>query len=190
MKENDFKTITELIAKARYNALKSVNKELISLYWNIGHYISEKIESSEWGKSIVEKLSEYINNQFVDIKGFSSSNLWRMKQFYENYCRNEKLATLLREISWAAHIDIMTKAKTLEEKEFYILLAIKEKLSVRELRRQIQSCVYERTMLADTKMPTKLVEFPKDLTGIFKDTYIFEFLNLPKILTKKICNTH
>ena len=218
----DFKNITELIVKARYNALKTVNKELITLYWNIGEHITSKIETSQWGKSVVEKLSEHIKNQFPDMTGFSSRNLWRMKQFYETYrlidefqlffeaitkkeIQNQtienqidiilptpsaeleysKLLNILCSVSWSHHSEILTACKTIEEKMFYIFLSKKEKYSIPELRRQIKSSVYERTMLADTKLPTLSAEFPKDITGIFKDTYIFEFLNLPKEFNEK-----
>ncbi|MEQ8190035.1 MAG: DUF1016 N-terminal domain-containing protein [Candidatus Eremiobacterota bacterium] len=130
--EKDFSEITRLIEKARYNALKSVNVELINLYWQIGEYISKKVESAAWGKSIVRNLSDYLNQTMPDFKGFSSQNIWRMKQFYECYKDHEKLSTLLRELSWSSHLHILSKTKTIEEKEFYLRLTVKEKYSVRE----------------------------------------------------------
>ena len=70
---------------------------MINLYWNIGKYISEKIKKSEWGKGIVSNLSDYIKQTERDIKGFSTQNLWRMKQFFEAYNENQKLSPMVRE---------------------------------------------------------------------------------------------
>lgn len=98
--EKQFEKILELIYSAREKAILSVNKELIELYWNIGSYISLKVSDSEWGMSVVKNLSDYINGKLPDVKGFSSQNLWRMRQFYETYCNKPKLSSLLRELSW------------------------------------------------------------------------------------------
>jgi hypothetical protein len=97
--ENRFKDIVQIIQQSRTNALKAVNTELIHLYWNIGAYVSEKIQSSQWGDSVVIELANYIQHKEPTIKGFSDKNLWRMKQFYETYKDFPKLSTLLREIS-------------------------------------------------------------------------------------------
>lgn len=76
-----FADIIQLIKQSRSNAIRAVNMELISLYWNIGEYISKKIEQSEWGASVVTELSNYIQIYEPEIKGFSDKNIWRMKQF-------------------------------------------------------------------------------------------------------------
>jgi len=86
--------------------------------------------------------------------------------------------SLITKVSWSHHTEILNKAKTLEEKEYYILLAIKEKLSVRDLRRQMESGYFERTMLANKTLPLIQAQIPQNLTNIFKDSYVFEFLNL------------
>ncbi len=92
------------IRDAQYAALKAVNTELIQLYWDIGKKIVEK---QEWGKSIVETLAQDLQLEYPGIKGFSSANLWRMRNFYLNYKDSEKLAPLVREISWAKNLIIM-----------------------------------------------------------------------------------
>jgi len=74
-----------------------------------------------------------------------------MRQFYETYKENEKLATLSREISWSNNTLIMSRGKTDEAREFYLLLASHNNYSVRELRRQIDSALYERAMISDEK---------------------------------------
>lgn len=70
-----FNDIIDLIKQSRTNAIKAVNSELITLYWNIGEYISKKIEKSEWGESIVTELAKYIQQNEVGIKGFSDKNI-------------------------------------------------------------------------------------------------------------------
>ena len=98
--DNRFADIVQLIKQARFNALRAVNTELITLYWSIGEFICKKIEQSEWGESVVTELAKFIQTNDPEIKGFSDKNIWRMKQFYETYKDFPKLAPLVREISW------------------------------------------------------------------------------------------
>lgn len=175
-----FTDIIQLIKRARKNAIKAVNAELINLYWNVGEYISKRVENSEWGQSVVKELAKHIQRNEPEIKGFSDKNLWRMKQFYEAYKNFPKLSTLLREISWSHNLEIFSRCKTEEEREFYIRLSIQESYSIRELERQINSAVFERTMIGNTKLSTALREIAPDITNTFKDSYVFEFLNLPE----------
>jgi predicted nuclease of restriction endonuclease-like (RecB) superfamily len=86
------------------------------------------------------------------------------------------VSSLMTQISWTHHLMILSKTKSSEEKLFYLLLAKKEKLSVRELEKQLNSAVFERTLLAKQKVSTLLTQLPQNL---FKDPYIFEFLDLP-----------
>ena len=114
------KDIKERILSAQYEALRAVNKELIALYWDLGSMIVERQEKEGWGKSVVEMLSEDLQKEFSGIKGFSAANLWRMRNFHLTYRENEKLAPLVREISWTKNIVIMEKCKNDLEREFYI----------------------------------------------------------------------
>ena len=178
--DNRFTDIIQLIKQSRTHAIKAVNAELINLYWNIGEHISKKIEQSEWGDSVVTELANFIQTQEPEIKGFSDKNIWRMKQFYENYKDFPKLSTLLREISWSHNLAIFSRCKTVEEREFYLKLAKLENYSFRELERQISASLFERTMIGNSKLSTALRESNHDLTNTFKDRYVFEFLNLPE----------
>ena len=178
--DNRFRNIIQLIKQSRTNAIRSVNAELINLYWNIGEYISTKLEKSEWGDSVVTELAKYIQQNEPEIKGFSDKNIWRMKQFYETYKNFPKLSTLLREISWSHNLAIFSRCKTAEEREFYLQLAKQENLSFRELDRQISTSNFERTMIGNSKLSTGLREINQDLTNTFKDSYVFDFLNLPE----------
>ena len=178
--DNRFTDIIKFIKQSRTNAIKAVNAELKTLYWNIGEYISKKIEQSEWGDSVVTELANFIQLQEPEIKGFSDKNIWRMKQFYETYKDFPKLSTVLREISWSHNLAIFSRCKTAEEREFYLKLAKQESYSFRELERQISASLFERTMIGNSKLSTALRESNHDLTNTFKDSYVFEFLNLPE----------
>ncbi|WP_124643395.1 PDDEXK nuclease domain-containing protein [Amniculibacterium aquaticum] len=178
--DNRFSDIIQIIKKSRANAIKAVNSELINLYWNIGEHISLKVEQSEWGKSIVKELADFIQSTEPELKGFSDKNLWRMKQFYETYKDFPKLSSLLREISWTHNLTIFSRCKTIEEQEFYIKLTKNENYTSRELERQISSSLFERTMIGNSKLSTSLRETSNNLSNTFKDSYVFDFLNLPE----------
>lgn len=178
--DNRFSDIIQIIKNSRNSAVKAVNTEIISLYWKIGEHISIKVKESEWGKSVVKELAEYIQSTEPYLKGFSDKNLWRMKQFYETYKDYPKLSILLRQISWSHNLAIFSRCKTFEEREFYLKLSKKENYSFRELERQISSSLYERTIIGNTKLSTVVREIPNDLTNTFRDSYIFDFLNLPE----------
>ena len=93
---------------------------------------------------------------------------------------NKFLSTLLTQISWTNHLEILSGAKPAEEKLFYLLISLNEKLGKLELRRQIKTATFERTMLANPIVSSMPTQFPDKLKNLFKDTYIFEFLDLPE----------
>jgi len=101
-----------------------------------------------------------------------------MKQFYETYAGNEKLSPLVREISWTNNVLIMMAAKSDEEREFYLLLSAKNNYSKRELERQIDSSLYERTMISTEKNQLFLSR-NAGLTAL-RDSYVLEFLDVPE----------
>ncbi|MEK6792598.1 MAG: DUF1016 N-terminal domain-containing protein [Nanoarchaeota archaeon] len=176
--KDDFLYIVSLINKSKESALISVNQELINLYWNVGKYISEKIKMTEWGEGIINNLADYISLKNPEIKGFTSRGLFRMRQFYENYYFNPKVSALLTQLSWTNHLLILSKTKSMEEKEYYMLLSIRERYSSRELERQIDSGIFERTMLSKKISPIK-TQLSKEIISVFKDTYVLDFLDLP-----------
>ena len=177
-KEEKFAEVLRQIHQAKQKAYQQVNTVLVELYWNIGKYISTEVKQAGWGKGVIKELAGFIKIKDPELKGFSDKNLWRMKQFYEVYEQNEKLATLWRELSWSHNRRIMS-LKTAEEREFYLLLCNQKKYSFRELERLIKSGAYERTMLADQKTSDTIKQLPQSVERVFKDSYVFEFLNLP-----------
>ena len=175
--------IVSMIETARQNTLSNINTELIKLYWNVGEYLSKETANSSWGDSLVELLADQIKVDYPEIKGFNRRGLYRMRQFYEAYKDNEFVSALLTQISWTNHLLILSGTKTPEEKEFYIKLSIKEKYSSRELERQIDSAYFHRFMLSEKKLEP--VPIKKRTKSHFMDTYILEFMDLPKIYTEK-----
>ena len=101
------KEINDRIRDAQASALKSVNKQLISLYWDLGKRIVEKQEKEKWGDSVIEKLALDLQRAFPGTKGYSKRNLWNMRDLYISYGSNEKLQTLSAEISWSHNIAIL-----------------------------------------------------------------------------------
>ncbi|WP_343614127.1 PDDEXK nuclease domain-containing protein [Flavobacterium sp.] len=130
------------------------------------------------GSSVVDELSNYLLINEPTLKGFSNKNIWRMKQFYQQYKDYPNLSTLLREISWSHNLAIFSRCKSIEEKEFYLKITKEENYSFRELERQISSGLFERTMLGNAKLSTALREMHPKIINSLKDSYIFDFLNL------------
>ena len=183
--KDEFLNILNQIQNSKQKAYAQVNATLVELYWNIGQYISSKVNQKNWGKGVVNELAYFIKEKEPNTKGFTPRNMWRMKQFYETYKDNQKLSTLLTQLTWSNNLLILSALKNNEEREFYILLSIKEKYSYRTLERQIKSCIYERVMLANQKLSTVMVELPQDANNVFKDIYSLEFLSLNKIHSEK-----
>jgi predicted nuclease of restriction endonuclease-like (RecB) superfamily len=127
----------------------------------------------------VQELAIWLLATAPEVKGFSASNLWRMKQFYDVYRGDAILAPLVRELPWSHNLLIMSQSKRPEEREFYLKLAVKAHWSKRELERQLRSAAFERTMLSDLKLAPAVRVLPQDATGVFKDSYLVDFLDLP-----------
>ena len=186
--ELNFSEIISMIETRRNNAYKKVNEELISLYWDFGKYISEKVNDSNWGDKIVNKLVDFMKREYPTMKGFTRPGIYRMKQFYETYKDNEIVSTLLRQISWSNNVKILSSTNSIEEKEFYIRMCIKNNYTARELDRQISSGYFHRYMLSNGKANQSLEkaigeeDYPN--TKLL-DTYSLEFLDLPNQYSEK-----
>jgi predicted nuclease of restriction endonuclease-like (RecB) superfamily len=171
--------IKERIRSAQYEALRAINKELIGLYWDIGRMIVERLENGKRGRAIVKKLAEDLQAEFPGIQGFSASNLWRMRVFYESYTENRKLAPLAREIGWTQNYIILEKAKDDLKREFYIRMTRKFGWTKNVLIHHIDNQTYEKTLLNQVNFDKTL---PKKLRNQAKlavrDEYTFDFLEL------------
>lgn len=172
-------TIKERIKEAQYQALKTVNKELISLYWDIGKLIIEKQKDEKWGRAVVEHLATDLQSIFEGMKGFSARNIWYMRNFYLSYHNKKKLQALTAEISWTSNTIILERCKDPLEREFYIKMAGKYAWSSRILINNIENKTYERTLLNQTNFDKSLPADIKDRAKLaVKDEYTFDFLEL------------
>lgn len=178
-----FNTVVSAIRKAKQNAIHQVNTVLIDLYWEIGKTISQKVQQEKWGKSVVQELALHIKKSDPTSRGFSDKNLWRMKQFYETYHQNKKLASLAREIPWTHNTIIFSSCKTTEEQAFYIQSCIDNKYTIKALERQITTATYQRS-LQPVKLSPLVRELHPKANQVFKDNYTLEFLGLPALKNK------
>jgi len=175
-----FEEVLTLIQTARVQTAAAVNTALIDLYWSIGQHISHKVAQDGWGQGTVASLADYIRARLPNARGFSAQNLWRMRQFFDTYQSNPKLSPLLRELPWTHNLLILAASKREEEREFYLRVARDQKWSSRELERQLAGALFERVVLSPTKLSAPLRELHPDAASVFKDSYLVEFLDLPK----------
>ena len=171
--------VKERIRSAQYEALKAVNKELVGLYWDIGRLIVERQDVEGWGKAVVEQLAADLRTEFPGVGGFSASNLWRMKAFFEAYTGLEKLAPLVREIGWSHNLAILERCKDPLEREFYLRMTRKFGWSKNVLIHQIDNQSYEKSLLGQTNFDQALTpELRAQAKLAVKDEYTFDFLEL------------
>ena len=136
--------------------MRAVNKGLIGLYWDIGRMIVGRQQRASWGKAVVVRLSKDLREEFPGVQGFSTQNLWYMRQFYLTYHGHAKLQPLVGEISWAKHLAILGKCKDPLEREFYIRMTWKFGWTKNVLIHQIENRSYEKTLLGQTNFDMAL----------------------------------
>jgi len=171
--------LKERIRSAQLQALRSVNREQISLYADIGRLIVDKQQGATWGKSVVATLASDLSREFPGVNGFSAANLWRMKGFFEAYGEDEKLAPLVREIGWSHNLAILEKCKDALEREFYIRSCRKHGWSRNVLIHQIEGRAFQKTVANQTNFEAAM-EHPASVHAqlAVKDEYTFAFLDL------------
>ena len=176
--------IASIITNARNNVAKQVNNELLNAYWNIGRVIVEdelKNNRGEYGKKQLLAISKNLTNKFG--KGFSRANLQNMRLLYLKY---PNCQTLSSKLSWSHYCELLYISDD-DKRSFYEKEAINANWSVRELKRQISSSLFERLLLSNGETNKKKVlelalkgnEIAKP-EDIVKDPYVFEFLGLPE----------
>jgi predicted nuclease of restriction endonuclease-like (RecB) superfamily len=170
--------IKQRVRQAQYEALRAVNVQLITLYWEIGKAIAEK-QGESWGTSVVPTLSRELQAEFPGIGGFSVTNLWLMAQFYTEYHSIEFLHPLVGEISWAKHVVIMNKCKDDQQRRFYILSTKKFGWTKNVLLHHIEGKSYEKYLLNQTNFDATLPDDVRNQAWLaVKDEYTFDFLAL------------
>lgn len=171
--------ITNKIRAAQTRAMVAVNRELIDVYRDIGKTIHEQQQTAEWGSSVVEQLAKDLKKSFAGMRGFSSRNLWNMRDFYLSYADNQKLQAMTAEISWTHNVVVFEKCKDPLEREFYIRMSKKNGWTYRVLMNQISNRLYERTLANQTNFDKNLPEAMRSEAKLaVKDEYIFGFVDL------------
>ncbi len=177
--------IKTILDSARANVAREVNNELLNTYWNIGRIICEYEQSvpgrADYGKQTLKELSKELTKEFG--RGFSRSNLQNMRLFYQTY---QKCQTLSGKLSWSHYCELLSISDS-DKRSFYEKEAINSGWSVRELKRQIESSLFERLLLsrgdANKEQVLELALKGNEITtptDIIRDPYVFEFLGLPE----------
>ncbi len=177
--------IKELLSGARQRVAVQVNTELLSTYWNVGRIIVEHEQNSQeraaYGKQTLKALSKELTKEFG--KGFSVSNIQFMRRFYQTYQIQQTVSVKL---SWSHYCELLTISDD-NKRSFYEKEAINSGWSIREMKRQIATSLYERLLLSDGKankekvlaLAEKGIEMAQP-ADMIKDPYVFEFLGLPE----------
>ena len=183
MLDENFNRIIELIEQRKNNAYAKINEELILMYLDIGNFLYNLQQKSKYGDKITTKAAEFMKNNYPNIRGFTKRNIERMIQFYKTYKDDGIASPLVTQLFWTNNLLILSGSKSIEERHFYLQLAVKNKYSKRELDRQISSSYYERYVLSDgKKLPSvnKFIDEDDYPNTKILDTYSLEFLDLPE----------
>lgn len=173
--------VDELIAmieEARVRVWTAVNSELVTLYWSVGRWLSRKCAMAEWGDKTILSVARQIAEKRPDLKGFSRPGLYRMRQFYEYYKDDEFVSPLVRQIDWTHHLIVMARAKSPEERRFYLEKCAAEHCSKRDLERLFDSSFYERHRLGEAAPHS--AKASGSIRAAVPDIYALEFLDLPE----------
>jgi predicted nuclease of restriction endonuclease-like (RecB) superfamily len=176
---SQFEQVAQIILSGREKAFNRVDSVYVETCWKVGAYISRKVRSAQWGAAVVDNLALYLSRSIPDSKGFNRRGLYRMKQFFETYESDKKVSSLLTQIGWTNHLTILSKSRTVEEREFYLKLCAKEKYSSRELERQFASSLFERAVTGKAKITSSLEETHPLAPALLRDVYSLDFLGLP-----------
>ncbi len=176
--------IRHLIVTSKYRISRTINAEMIFLYWHIGKSIRDEIkqkERADYGDKVIKSLAQELSTEYG--KGFSTGGLTRMIQFYDSFSTIEIVATLSQQLTWS-HIVELLPLKSKEQQEFYAFMVVEENWSVRQLRSNIHRMTFERTIINQKIASKDLLSLAKpgsqlspDL--VLKDPYILDFLGLP-----------
>ena len=188
------KNVSKVLEEARLKAVRQINTVMVETYWQIGMLILKEEqngkERAEYGEELIKKLSIDLTKKYG--RGFTSANLWNMRQFYSTYPKlyavrreseNDKLYALCRQLGWT-HFRILMRLDDPLARQFFEIETVKNNWSSRELERQINSLLFERLALSKDKKKIlelaskgQIIEKPEDAV---KDPYVLEFLGIPE----------
>jgi len=171
--------VKERVRAGQYDALRAVNKELVSLYWDIGRMIAEKQTDAAHGDAIVEQLAADLQAEFPGIGGYSRRNIFYMREFYFSYRNLPKVQPLVAQIGWTHNLIVLQRCKDPLEREFYIRMTKKFGWTKNVLIHQIENQSYEKTMLGQTNFDKALTPKLRAQAKLaIRDEYTFDFLEL------------
>lgn len=182
------RSIKTAVSASQLRAQRTVNRELIGLYWIIGREIAQRQEQEGWGKSVVEQLSRDLCQEFPGQQGFSMQNLWYMRQFFLEYQAEPNLQQLVGEIPWGQNLLIMAKVKDPAARAYYLRKTSEQGWSRNVLLNQVNGQAYERHILAE-KQHNFAETLPEHLAGqadeAMKDVYLLDFLGIGKPVVER-----
>jgi predicted nuclease of restriction endonuclease-like (RecB) superfamily len=184
---NFLNEIKSRIVTARIQAIRSVNKELIKLYWDIGKAIVQRQKKYKWGDNVVEALARDLKAAFPQVHGFSERNVWNMRRIYEEYKNKPFLQQLVAEIPWGHNLLIMEKVSGDEEREYYVKSSRDLGWSRNVLLNQIKAGAYEFSLKKKTHnfpkaLPLYLAEQADES---IKSVYNLDFLDITKSVIER-----
>ena len=185
------KTIKEAILRSQYRAATSVNKEQLSLYYGIGRYVSKNSRIGFWGKGAIEQISSLLQKELPGLRGFSTSNIKNMRVFYEEWEPVLNRQPLADEFNWSDffsigfshHTEIISKAKTLEARLFYIHECATRYWSKYTLRDYLKADLYSHRGTLPNNFAQTLPDTKQALKAVcsFKDEYLLDFINVEEL---------
>ena len=180
--------IKSQVVQSRLNAVRSINRALMRLYWSLGKLMVERQEALGWGKAVVERLSLDLKAEFPEMTGFSPRNLWDIKRFYETYSdAPELLRQLVAEVPWGHNILIMQRIKEASARRYYLMASARLGWTRNVLLNQIKAGAYEVSQLDKSHnfaavLPEYLAEQAEET---LKSQYSLEFLGLTQAVLER-----
>lgn len=185
--------VINIIESGRQKVFKTIDNTIIETYWNIGKEIVEEEQNgenrAEYGKEIIKKLSIELIKEYG--RGYSLSNLKRMRKFYFIFSDEKKSATLSHQLTWSHFVELIKIDEDLK-REFYITMCINENWSIRVLKDRMKSMLFERTAIS--KKPNETIKLDLELLNkenkmsdnlFIRDPYILDFLDLKDTYSEK-----
>ncbi len=179
--EDFLRDLKNRIRTAQVRAALAVNRELVLLYWQIGRDILSRQQQQGWGAKVIEQLAKDLQQEFPDMKGFSSRNLKYMRAFAEAYPDEQIVQQAVAQIPWGHNVRILDKVKSTQERLWYVQSTFEYGWSRNVLEHQIETQLYDRQGKATTNFDRTLPQPQSDLARqLLKDPYNFDFLSLGK----------
>jgi predicted nuclease of restriction endonuclease-like (RecB) superfamily len=212
------KELKARILTARIDAARTVNREMILLYWDIGRGIVEKQKKLGWGQSVIEQLAKDLQVAFPSVRGFSARNLWDMRRLYEAYTLPEflrqavaelpdnqfhdplaleayqkSILDMLSRVPWGHHLTILNKLSDPTERLYYLQAAAQWGWSRNVLLNQIKADAYHRAQI-EKKANNFALVLPEHLAEqaeeVMKSAYNLEFLGIAQPIHERELESH